>query len=421
MNKITFAFKNITGQRSGRIEERWNYDTGSLLLSSPVIEDIDGDGKKEIIFGTKNGKIVSIDLEGNQKWIYSAEEQHSQVELMFLDTDTVNSISSSPNVADINNDGHKEIVFGTEAGRLYVLDSKGKQLWSYRADGPIRGTPYIQKFANNQTGILFGSSDKNLYFLNDKGQLLWRYNAKSEIESCPTIILSQKPMIIFGSNDGTIHALDLKGTLIWQYKTEDKILAQAMHDKLSPGTEPVIIIGSTDGLVYCLNERGNLMWSYETDGAICSKVNISDINNDGKKEVVFGSCDNSVYAIDMNGKKLWSYETDFWVVASPIVADLDGDGRMEIVVGSYDHNIYVLDSEGTYVLDYVPGVSGIVAQTGHYGEAMTSGPGKTQGKKIWQYKTDGVVVGCAYLSGEKNLIVNTESGKINDLIHKTED
>ncbi|HEY9705290.1 MAG TPA: PQQ-binding-like beta-propeller repeat protein, partial [Allocoleopsis sp.] len=127
-----------------------------------------------------------------------------------------------------------------------------------------------------------------------------------------------------------------------------------------------------------------------------------------------------VYAIDSNGKKLWNYETDFWIVTSPIIADLDGDGKLEIVVGSYDHNIYVLDSEGSYVLDYVPGVSGIVSQTGHSGEAITSGPGKTKGKKIWQYKTDGVVVGCAYLSGEKNLIVNTESGSIKDLIHKNE-
>jgi len=418
MNKITFAFKSITGQRTGRLEEKWNYDAGSLLLSSPVIEDIDGDGRKEIIFGTKNGKILSINMDGSPKWVYSAEEQRSQVELMFLDTDKANSISSSPNVADINGDGHKEIVFGTESGRLYVLDSKGKQLWSYRAEGPIRGTPYVQQFANKQVGILFGSCDKNIYFLNGKGQLLWRYNAKSEIESTPTIIISERPFIVFGSNDGIIHALDLKGTLIWQYKTDDKILAQPVHDRLSQNSESVILIGSTDGTMYCLNERGSLVWTYETDGAICSKASVADINNDGKKEIVFGSCDNSVYAIDMSGKKLWSYETDFWVVASPIIADLDGDGRMEIVAGSYDHNIYILDSEGSYVLDYVPGVSGIVTQTGNYGDAVTSGPGKTQGKKIWQYKTDGVVVGCAYLSGEKNLIVNTESGKINDLVHK---
>jgi outer membrane protein assembly factor BamB len=420
MNKITFAFKNITGQKSGRLEEKWNYDTGSLLLSSPVIEDIDGDGKKEIIFGTKNGKLMSINIDGTLKWSYDAHETHSEVELMFLDSENSNSISSSPNIGDINNDGKKEIVFGTEAGKLYVLDSKGKELWNFKTEGSIRGTPFIQKFANSETGILFGSSDKNLYFLNSKGQLLWRYNAKSEVESCPTIVLSQRPLILFGTNDGYVHALDLKGTLVWQFKTKDKIIAQVAYDRLSKNDVPVIIVASTDGNIYCLTETGNLLWTYETDGAVCSKVAIADINNDEKKEVVFGSCDNSVYALDMNGKKLWSYETDFWVVASPLIADIDNDGKLEIVAGSYDHNIYILDSEGSYVLDYVPGVSGIVTQTGHYGEAMTSGPGKTKGKKIWQYKTDGVVVGCAYLSSEKNLIVNTESGKINDLIHKME-
>ena len=418
MNKITFAFKNITGQKSGRLEEKWNYDTGSLLLSSPVIEDIDGDGKKEIIFGTKNGKLLSIDVNGKLKWMYDAQEAHSEVELMFLDAETSNSINSSPNIADINSDGKKEIVFGTESGRLFVLDSKGNALWNYRTEGSIRGTPFIQKFANNQTGIIFGSCDKHLYFLNSKGQLLWKYNANSEIESTPTIMLSQKPLILFGSNDGVLHALDLKGTPIWEFKTKDKILAQAAHERLSKDSDNVILVGSTDGAVYCLTEQGSMIWKYETEGAICSKASVADINGDGKKEIVFGSCDNSVYAIDMNGRRLWSYETDFWVVAMPIIADIDADGKMEIVVGSYDHNIYILDSEGSYMLDYVPGVSGIIAQTGHYGEAITSGPGKTQGKKIWQYKTEGVVVGCAYLSGEKSLIVNTESGRINDLIHK---
>jgi outer membrane protein assembly factor BamB len=418
MNKITFAFKSMTGQKSGRLEEKWNYDTRSLLLSGPVVEDIDNDGKNEIVFGTRNGQVLSISMEGDLKWAYNAQESHSEMELMFLDAETSNSISSSPNIGDINNDGHKEIVFGTESGRLFVLDNKGKPLWNYLTEGPIRGTPFIQKFANNQSGILFGSTDKHLYFLNSKGQLLWKYNANSEIGSTPALIVSKRPMIVFGSNDGVLHALDIKGAPLWTFKTGDKILAQPTYNILAQGSDPVIIVGSTDGVLYCLTEQGNLVWSYETEGAICSKANVADINSDGKKEIVFGSCDNSVYAIDMDGKKLWSYETDFWVVAMPIIADVDGDGRIEIVAGSYDHNIYILDSAGSYMIDYVPGVSGIVAQTGQYGEAITSGPGKTQGKKIWQYKTEGVVVGCAYLHNGKNIIVNTESGKVNNLVHK---
>lgn len=420
MNKITFAFKNMINEKVGRIDQKWGVDAGSMLLSSPVVEDIDNDGKKEILFGTKDGKILSIDSNGVVKWTFSVQEQHSEVELMFIDTETANSINSAPYIEDINWDGKKEIVFGTEAGKLYVLDNSGKVLWTFSASGPIKGAATIQRFNNKESGIIFGSSDKNLYFLNSKGKVYWTFEADSEIESCPAFFNYKQPMIVFGTNKGTIYSLDLKGKKIWEFKTKNKVLAQPVLEQLSKNSEPVIIIGSTDGLMYCLNINGELIWSYETAGAICSKVSVVDLNNDDKKEIVFGSCDNSVYALDYTGKKLWSYETDFWIVATPIVTDLDNDGKLEIIVGSYDHNIYVLDSEGSYMLDYVPGISGIVAQTGNYGEAVTKQPGKTEGKKIWQYQTEGIIVGCAYIDESKNIIVNTDSGKIKNLVHKKE-
>ncbi len=418
MNKIAFAFKNLTNQKVGSLEEKWKYDSGSILLSSPVVEDMDGDGKKEIVFGTKDGKIHSIDINGNLKWTYSSQEKHSDVELMFLDTETSNSINASPNINDINNDGKKEIVFGTEAGILYAINFKGNLIWKYKTGGAIRGSALIQLFSNKQTGIFVGSMDKNMYFLNANGKLYWKFEAKEAIESCPALIMGKKPMVVFGANDGIIYSVDLTGKLLWEFKTKGKITAQAVFEQLTKNSDKVILVGSNDGTLYCISEQGELIWSYDTEGAICSRVTISDINKDGKKEIVFGSCDNNVYALDNNGKKLWSYETDFWVVAPPIVSDLDGDGKLEIVVGSYDHNIYVLDSEGSYMLDYVPGISGIVSQTGSSSEAITQQPGKTQGKKLWQYQTEGIVVGCAYVTEDKNLIVNIEPGKVKDLIHK---
>lgn len=420
MNKITFAFKNMINQKIGRLEEQWKYDSGALLLAPAIIGDVDNDGKKEIIFGTKDGKIISIDIDGKLKWSFSAEEKYSDVELMFLDAENTNSIHSTPNIEDINHDGKKEIIFGTESGRLFVLDNHGKVLWNYKVNGPIRGAPIIQRFANNQVGIIFGSGDKNLYFLNGDGKLFWKFQCESEIESCPGFIMGQQPLIIFGTNDGTIYALNLKAELIWTFNTKGKILAQPVFTKLSATMPPTILIGSTDGNMYCLTENGELLWDFHTAGAICSRAAVEDINHDGNKEIVFGSCDNSVYAIDCKGKRIWSYETDFWVVATPIITDLDSDGKLEVIIGSYDHNIYVLDSEGSYVLDYVPGVSGIVAQTGQTGDAMNKEPGKIQGKKIWQYQTDGVIVGCAYIDGHNNIIVNTDSGKVDNIVHKKE-
>ena len=200
-------------------------------------------------------------------------------------------------------------------------------------------------------------------------------------------------------------------------KTNGKVVAQPAISQILEDSIHYTIIGSIDQNLYMINESGEVVWKFKTGGAIYSRVSLADIDNDKKTEIIFGSCDNNVYALRSNGDKMWSYETDFWVVAPVIVGDIDNDGHLEIIAGSYDHNIYILDARGKYMLDYIPGLAGVMQQTGSYSDIMTSEPGKIIGKKIWQYQTEGVVVGCAFVN-ETNIIVNTRTGKVNDLMHE---
>ena len=421
MSKITFAFKKLSKKRSGRIDMKWDFDAQSSITSPPLVADIDGDGKKEIVFGTKQGKLFVLDLNSQIKWFYDSNEKVDEVELMFLDTEGVSSIYASPNVADIDGDGKKEIVFGTELGVVYVLNDKGKLVWKYKAGGPIRGQVLLYDlYEDDDVKVIFGCDDNKLYVLNSKGKLVWRFDAGSPIVSTPGIMHKEKPMIIFGANDGHVFCVNKQGDLVWKFKTKDKVFAQPAIGKLFNDDRIFIVIGSNDQRLYVLDEAGELFWDFKTQGAILAKACLADLNNDKKMEIVFGSCDNNVYALTPYGDKLWSYETDFWVANEPIVEDIDGDGRKEVIVGSYDHNVYVLDSEGSYVLDYVPGLSGVVQQTGHYSDIISKDPGKVTGKKIWQFKTDGVIVGCAYIPDDKSFVVNTKPGKVNDLVHKKE-
>ena len=421
MSKITFAFKKLSKKRSGRIDMKWDFDAQSSITSPPLVADIDGDGKKEIVFGTKQGKLFVLDLNSQIKWFYDSNEKVDEVELMFLDTEGVSSIYASPNVADIDGDGKKEIVFGTELGVVYVLNDKGKLVLKYKAGGPIRGQVLLYDlYEDDDVKVIFGCDDNKLYVLNSKGKLVWRFDAGSPIGSTPGIMHKEKPMIIFGANDGHVFCVNKQGDLVWKFKTKDKVFAQPAIGKLFNDDRIFIVIGSNDQRLYVLDEAGELFWDFKTQGAILAKACLADLNNDKKMEIVFGSCDNNVYALTPYGDKLWSYETDFWVANEPIVEDIDGDGRKEVIVGSYDHNVYVLDSEGSYVLDYMPGLSGVVHQAGHYSDIISKDPGKVTGKKIWQFKTDGVIVGCAYIPDDKSFVVNTKPGKVNDLVHKQE-
>jgi outer membrane protein assembly factor BamB len=416
-----FAFKQLAKKRVGRLDKKWDFDAQSVITSAPLVADIDGDGKKEIIFGTKKGKLFVLDRDAGIKWFYDSNEKVDEVELMFLDVENASNIEAPPNVGDLNGDGKVEVVFGTELGMIYVLNDKGKLLWKYKTGGAIRGQVLLYDlYQDNDIKIIFGCEDNKLYALNSNGKLVWRFDAGSPVQSTPGIMHKDKPFIIFGSNDGSVFCVNNKGDMVWKFKTKDKVFAPPAVGKLFKDDRIFVVIGSSDHSLYVLDDAGELFWEYKTQGAILAKACLSDINNDNKLEIIFGSCDNNVYALTPDGDKMWSYETDFWIVSEPIVEDIDDDGKKEIIIGSYDHNLYVLDSEGSYILDYVPGLSGVVHQTGHYSSIMTQEPGKVTGKKIWQFKTEGIIVGCAYISEDKSIVVNTKPGLVNDLVHKKE-
>lgn len=403
--------------RKGRLTKKWSYDAKSDLLAGPMVYDLDDDGRKEIVFGTKDGRIVLMNAECDVEWVYDVNEDVGTVESYFEDPDAPNSINAPPSIGDLDDDAMNEIVFGTEMGYVYALNNRGEVRWKVETDGAIRGGVLLDDVdGDGLLEVVFGSMDGTLYLVGARGDKQWSYDAGAGIEGKPARIPGTKH-VVFGCHDGTVRCVELGGDELWRYQTEGKVVAQPVIDELYTGHQDVIVVGSTDYAVYALTLAGELVWKYKTEGAILSAATIADIDDDGEQEVVVGSCDNNVYALSYDGDKVWSYETYFWVVAPPLVEDIDDDGRLEVVVGSYDHNVYILDSEGVYALDYVPGLGGVVHQSGHYTDMMTKEPGKVRAEKIWQYETPGYVVGCAFDGSDKDIIVNVKNGRVEDLIH----
>ncbi len=419
MSVISNTLKKLSGKKLGKIEKKWVFDTSSSMSSSPITEEITK-GKSGIAFGTQDGKMYMLDADAKIKWFYSIQEKIDEIQQMFLDEETAKGIYASPTLADINKDGKKEVLFGCDLGKFYALNSKGKLLWKFKADGEIRSSALVE-YIDNKLEIIFGSNDQHLYALNAKGKLLWKFKADSGIESDPAILKAKKTQIIFGSNNGKIYSLDTNGKLLWQFKTKGKITAKPAIGAIYANKKKYIVIGSADNNLYVLDENGKLEWLYETEGRICSEACLADINNDKKLEIIFGSCDDNIYCLSCRGSKIWSYETDFWVVASPFVIDIDNDRKLEVVAGSYDNSVYILDAEGTFLLDYMPGVSGITQQPGHYNDLITAEPGKYVGKKLWQYKTEGMIIGSAYITNskkQKEVIIGIKEGKLDNLTYK---
>lgn len=408
-------FTSLSLKKEGRLIEKWTYDSKSNLLCGPSISDLRGDGTEEILIATKSGTIILLDENAHLRWEYCISEKIDSVDLMFLETESVNSILTPPHAYDIDGDGKKEILFGTQLGTLYVLTSDGKLLWKFPTASAIRGGVLCADINNDgKTEIIFGSDDKKLYVLSNKGRLLWSHTAGSGIQTTPAISQKQKS-IIFGDDDGNITCISFDKKLLWSYQTGGKILAEAAIATLTNEETEIIFCGSTDNTLYAIDFQGNLRWAYKTQGSILAKCVIADIDSDGIKEILVTSCDNAVHMISRDGEKIWSYQTDFWIGSSPVFFDIDNDGHSEVIIGSYDHNIYILTGEGSYVLDHIPGLSNIIHQAGHYADVQTQDPGENIGKKIWQYTLPDIIMGIAPM--KKNIIVGVKTGKIYCLSH----
>lgn len=422
MSLLKGVLDKLTSQSTSTLTQAWSFDASSPILAPPVSVFESDKGSNAIVFGTKDGKVFMIGDDAKLRWSFNIQEKISKVDLMFLDEETLRSISGSPCIADLEKDAKYKIIFGSELGKLYVLNLQGKLLWDFKVKASIKSSPVAFDINNDGTlEILFGAQDKYFYALTSKGKVLWAYYADTELEAPCAVLESQKGLqIIFGSSDGNIFSLDPQGKLLWKFKTNGKIVAKPVHGRIYGDDREFIVIGSHDCSLYVLSENGLLEWSFRTNGKIQSSACLADVNDDKKLEIIFGSCDDIVYLLSANGAKLWSYETDFWIACSPIVGDINNDGKLEIVVGSYDKSLYVLDAEGKFTLNYMPGIGMTVGQLTGSNDLLTGQAGQYIGKKLSEYKADGMVIGIIFISdkNKNQIIVGTNTGKLNGLICK---
>jgi len=82
------------------------------IISSIVVADIDEDGYKDIIVGLPTGKILAINYLGKP--------------IEYFPIATNGEVYSTPFIDDIDNDGDVDIVYATNKGELGVLDLPGK-------------------------------------------------------------------------------------------------------------------------------------------------------------------------------------------------------------------------------------------------------------------------------------------------------
>ncbi|MGV9206182.1 MAG: OmpL47-type beta-barrel domain-containing protein, partial [Promethearchaeia archaeon] len=342
-------------------DELWTFSTGGEIQSSTAVVDLNKDGIKEVIFGSNNGKIYALHgNNGSEFWEYSTGDE----------------IRSSPAISDLNGDGFLDVVVGSRDNNVYALHGiNGTKMWDFTTSDWVDSSPAIADINNDGTlEVVIGSDDNNIYALHGaNGTKMWEYTTGDGIEASPAIgdINSDNfTEIVIGSKDSNVYTLSGKnGSLCWSYSTDEKIQSSPALGDINEDGKMEVVIGSYDNNLYILyGENGSQIWNFDAGGSIDSSPALGDVNQDGTLDIVFGTKDEcyKVYAIDATSRsKIWEHSVGFYVEkTSPTLGDINGDGDIEVLIGNNDDKLYALDGNtGDELWTY---------NTGHYVRASAA-------------------------------------------------
>lgn len=154
---------------------RFVFDT---IWTSPVVGDLDNNGQPQVVIGVdahRDPYFGSID--GGGLYIFGPNGTERPGFPKYIN----DIIQSSPALADLNRDGHLDIIFGggdyygpgaTDGMKVFAWDRNGVSLpgWPQTTGGKTTGSPAIADLNNDGfLDVIIGSKDKKLYAWNWNG------------------------------------------------------------------------------------------------------------------------------------------------------------------------------------------------------------------------------------------------------------
>ncbi|MBE0431977.1 VCBS repeat-containing protein [candidate division WOR-3 bacterium] len=345
----------IVATAGGRVHAYRN--DGTLYASRYVgsittflaVGDVNGDNADDIAFGSGLNMVClsGLDLVPLPSFPFTAG----------------NAITGAPLIFDLDGDGKSEIIFGSKDRNLYALTDNGSNIPYYPVflNTELLSTPCVFSAAGRKVGVL--GSDGRFWLLDGQGIIREFTEASHNMltyaspvvgdldrdgENEAVIINGYGTIYIFGENELKTK-FDILIDTVFYY-------TPALADIDNDGYLEIIMPNSSRTL-YVTNRNGTLVNEFPVhyDDHILYPLLVADLDNSGREEIIFGLANSDPLSTGcikiINDRKTeFNFSPLFGAggFSSPgVIVDLDGDGDMELICGSDHGKLYAYDFPGT--------------------------------------------------------------------------
>lgn len=334
----------------------------------PAIGDLDGDGSLEVVLVGRGAWCHCIDGNGQLKWAFTPED----------------GSDNSASIMDMDGDGKKEVLFATGgAGWVYCLNSDGTKRWDFQmVAGTNSGVTPWDVDQDGDVEVIVPCKDGTvIYCLSPTGVEEWRFQvADTPGQSTPAIADIDKDgeyeILVLVPDALKLYCLTFYGTEKWTfdldptaaltgYVSEDVGLGDIDGDGFIETFVSDLGLGGAgpEPHTYCLNFDGSVKW---TAPGISFTNLIGDFTGDGKMNLVGTRGFWQLLVLDSEGQieYIWdhlqydpnvpidpNFGAPLWGPGDPkqCMGDFDGDGKTELfLMGDPDSAFYCFTADGAY-------------------------------------------------------------------------
>ena len=384
-NQVDFSLNTLKREEDNLpFQELWVFPIAETdLTSSPILADVAGSDREEVLFATTSGSIYALAIDGTQVLQLSTNEDEPIGSPIIYDWygnnqkvilqaagnkiyawntagtllpkfpfELESRITAPITIDDVMRNGIPEIIVATEDRKIHVLNGRGTNVngWPQTTNSAITSQPAY--FEINGEYSIWAVSANGLFswYRNGFTRTSFPYFAEAPFTTKP---VKYKENVIAPTADGQIFSFGLELTfedslsdslavdslIIQQLKVDDSQitgLTIKLNTLLKDSTrfyrEDVFISSTLSGALFFNGVSGNLRFTESMGQAANTDFQpfVTDINSNQVEEVFALADFGRLYAWEyLTGERVYNIPTS--AIKHPFVFDINGDGTQELI------------------------------------------------------------------------------------------